>query len=504
MTPSPIVPLGLVLVVALAMRLAFFGGLLGEDDVMYLDAARGVAGGRYDEHPAYATRHGLILPLIVAVRLLGETERAMALVPLAYSLAGIALAYGIGVRLGGWRLGLGAALLLAVVPLDVVAATDLHRDLPLAVWLAATLWAVLRAERDERHCRRWMLAAGIAFGAAYVTKELALAFVLVLAVRVLWLRRPRDGYRWLALGFALVAGADTAWLGYWTGDPLYRYAPSVTAIYVTEAERLTRPSYSWMLDYPRMLVDPSHPGFGFFAGIFVLVAIGTVWGLRRRDVVVTEMTAWWVPLFVVLNFVPLDPSFTRPPFPHFPRYLHPLLIAFSLVAARALGEAMRPRLRAIAVTAFAVLALAGTWTAHVDYRVWAAPARAAARELERLPASVRVATDETSAWLLRRLLPARRDGIVGFASPLAATADTLVLRDPVFLATETRLGRPVPPAVFAPPPTWTRVAELARPARPSMRRAIMAWLGRREPPARGVAGAELWRVPHARAIRTGP
>src|SRR6266536_3532726 len=229
---------------ALALRLAFFGGLLGWDDVTYWEAARALRAGDYAPHSTF-------------------------LVPLAYSMAHLVLTYALGLLWGGVAVATAATALLAIVPLDVIAATDLHADLPLAVLLAATVYAVMRGEASPSRGRHWFLAAGVMLALAVATKEVALALAPFLAVRRALARRRPRGYGWAAIGFLGIAAAETIWLAALTGDPLYRYGGQA-ALHAGTVSAMA-PGYGWMLGYPSMLLDPLGGAFGYFAGLFYLV-----------------------------------------------------------------------------------------------------------------------------------------------------------------------------------------------------------------------------------------
>ena len=487
-----------LLLAALTLRLVFFGGLLAEDDALYWEAARGLRAGDYVRLPAYATRHGVVVPLALFQAWFGENEYAAALASLLYSLGELALAYGLGVLYGGRAVGLVAATLLAVLPLDVIAATDVHRDLPLAALLAAAFYAVKRGELASRRASLWFTLGGAALGLAYLTKEIAIVFAVAFAA-CHW-RRARDwrGAGWFAAAFVATLAGDAAWFGWVTGDPWFRYSPAVLSLYAREGRRLSVASFAWMLDYPSMLMNPLSGHFGYLAGIFYLVLGSVIWG--RRDPAVREIAVWWLPPLIVLNFLPLDLTFTRPGAPHFPRYLHPLLVPFALTASLWVvrGLARRPLVRAAALAGFGGLACAGILLAHFDYRIWAAPARQAAAFMARLPADAVVATDPTSTWLLQALAGDARERVVPFAAvDLAAPRrPTFVLRDPILLFSDT--GRPleVPSAVASPPASWEMIAQFPRPARPSLRATVLGWLGARPRASRPSTADSvvLWKV----------
>ena len=128
-----------LLAVALAIRLVFFGGLLCWDDLEYWKGGRALLEGRYLPTSAFDIRYTLRVPLAVCQAWLGDSEWALALVPLGYSMAHLVLAWALGLLYGGVTVATLAVGLLAILPLDVIGATDVHADLPLAVFLAAEI-----------------------------------------------------------------------------------------------------------------------------------------------------------------------------------------------------------------------------------------------------------------------------------------------------------------------------------------------------------------------------
>jgi len=481
---------------ALALRLAFFGGLLGWDDVTYWEAARALRAGDYAPHSTFHLRYMLTVPLALCQAWFGEHEWAPFLVPLAYSMAHLVLTYALGLLWGGVAVATAATALLAIVPLDVIAATDLHADLPLAVLLAATVYAVMRGEASTSRGRLWFLAAGVMLALAVATKEVALALAPFLAVRRALARRRPRGYGWAAIGFLGIAAAETIWLAALTGDPLYRYGGQA-ALHAGTVSAMA-PGYGWMLGYPSMLLDPLGGAFGYFAGLFYLVVAATLWGLGRGRRAIEWLALWWGGLLLAFNFAPLDWTFSWPLFHHFARTLHPLLIPFVLASALWLqvGLAGRHVLRISVMVAVVGLAAVGILATHRDYRAWAAVARQAAPIIERLPSNARVITDPLTATQLKFLLPRSSPQIISYSEgEIGATrGPVFVLADPTYIAQGRREGLVPPDAMTTPPASWERVAELDRDQRVSLRGILRRSLGRDRGSTTETMRATLWRV----------
>jgi hypothetical protein len=488
--------LGVILAAALVLRLVFFVGLTGWDDLEYREASARLFAGDPVPHSLFGLRWGLTLPLGIVQALGGHGEHATALVPLAYSLAGIVLTFALGRWLAGERAGLAAAAVLALVPLDALAASDLHADLPASVFLALAAYLALRAGASSR-ARTWLALAGACVAVATLTKESSLAFVLVLLVWGIRRRWSPAAGTSVALGFIVVVAVDTAWLRVATGAWLYRLSPAITAPHAAHM-RMIAPSHAWMADYVAMLLDPRAGHFAELGGVFYLVVLATVAALAVRAVMLSDVVVWWGTLLAALSLAPLDASFTRPMFVHFARTAQPLLTPFALTIGLGLAAWRGGRLVPAAFAGgFAVLCAAGLWATHFDGRQWAAVARQAAPVIERA-ADVPVMTDAITAALLRSLLSERRAPAVTTAV-VSGAAPALVLRDPLFIASALQHERPVAAAVLSPPAEAERVAVFERRQRPRLR----AWLGQAGSRSPTTDAATLWRVGGAAtAVRT--
>ena len=485
--------LGGLLLAAVVLRTTFFVGLIGWDDVEYRESSARLLAGDLAPRSLFGLRWGLTLPLVAVQALGGAGERATAAVPLAYSLAAIVLAFAIGRRLAGERAGLVAAAVLTVLPLDVLAASDVHADLPASAFLALAMYLALRGETAGARAVSWFGFVGACLAVATLTKESSLALIVVLAAWGVWRRWGWTAGAAATAGFAVVLAADSAWLRWATGDWLYRFSPAVTRLH-REHMLMLEPSYTWTLDYLGMLLNPVSGRFAEFGGVFYLVLAATLLALRAGMAGAREVAVWWAVLLAALSLAPHDLAFTRPLFFHFPRTLQPLVVPFAISVGLGFVALRRARALAPAVfVGFALLCGIGLWAAHFDYRQWAAVARQAAPVIERAPHGVPIVADPTSAALLRSLLPARRASIVTTDVAAPTTGTALVLRDPLFIASAQHHRRSVPADVLEPPTGWEQVAAFERPRRPHLR----VWMSSGRSSGRSPAPihtATLWRV----------
>jgi 4-amino-4-deoxy-L-arabinose transferase-like glycosyltransferase len=201
-----------ILFFALALRLFFFVGYANVDpwdDTLYLrlakqaidgtlagtlaNAAQGAERGLIASEPAFVLRRGAYLP-IAFCQGWGRVEILSALPSLAASLGTLVLTYLIGYRLAGRATAETAALLYAIVPIDLVYSTRLLAGVPQTLWLTGSVAAAIEAARGgrERHTRMGLyIISGMSLYLAFFTRLNGLLGIPILffAVAPAFLRR---------------------------------------------------------------------------------------------------------------------------------------------------------------------------------------------------------------------------------------------------------------------------------------------------------------------------
>jgi hypothetical protein len=127
------------------------------------------------------------------------------LLSMAWAVATVALVWRLGTRLGDRRLGLLAALFLAVNPMHREWTTWARSDAPAAFFVLLAVCAAIRFA--DRPTRRWALLAGVATGLAAASK--ITTGVVFAAWLVAWITRPGRGRRpgFGVLGLAALSAA---------------------------------------------------------------------------------------------------------------------------------------------------------------------------------------------------------------------------------------------------------------------------------------------------------
>lgn len=139
--------------------------------------------------------------LFVSVKLFGYSELSMRLVPIFFGACTAFVVYALGARLFGRRAGVAAAAFHAFAPVCMVLGRNIQTDGVYVFFMLCALWLYLRAGDFEGRRRiRYMAAAGLVFGVAFMTKQFAI--ILLPAVFVWEMLRAR-GFRWVSAGHAI-------------------------------------------------------------------------------------------------------------------------------------------------------------------------------------------------------------------------------------------------------------------------------------------------------------
>jgi 4-amino-4-deoxy-L-arabinose transferase-like glycosyltransferase len=416
---------------ALALRLWLLIGYQGHDDRSYIAYGWAVAQGgniaALGLADPWVGRLGAWGPISLAIRLFGASEWVWVLHSMLASLASVALAGGLGWRLFSARAGVLAAALVALLPIDVMYGSSAFGDESAGFWCVMTLGAFVLVLRTGQ--ARWGLAAGLAWGVAYLTKETAVLMAVPLAL-ILWRARqwPKRALAALGSGFALVFAAELLfWLQH-TGDALYRWHATLGArsafippVVASSSwfDWVPRPIPSEIFRSQNSVVDAvlmflTNEEWGL---LFYLLPLALLWTVRRGPEPARWLAIFVVSMALLLAFFPLH-------FPHYtlgrdPRHFTQLGVPAILLLAVWLLQ-LAPVWRRVAL-----MLLLGSWlpclyVAHVSADV--SVQRAFARYLQ-TPGQERVWMDSVlaaDAIVLSGFAPNLPVGIVPPTSDLQA------------------------------------------------------------------------------------
>lgn len=376
---------GAVLVLALGLRLLFLVGMTGSDDLHYATFARQVAAGSF--HPStyfQSLRLGIILPTALGYRLFGVSTATTVWFPVLMSLTGILVVYLLTRELFGEHSATYAAVLYALLPIDVIQSGLLLPDIAVATLCGLALFCLLAAERTEmrRNSAFLFTTAGLLLGWAYLCKESAALGAGILVLYALLTRRRFLHVGLLAAAFAAVLVGEGIYYSSETGDFLFRLHQVRSINWAQEDGALTTQLVSAM-EYPRAMFLSSEE-FGLF---WYLLIAATIWALAARVRKAWVVALWVVPLGLYLQF---GVTSVRPLgfIAHVPRYLTMVTIPAAALIGAFLAS-FRHRFRGLLLAfVFAGVVLASLFCMGLHYALTESRphnSRSVARELAELP-----------------------------------------------------------------------------------------------------------------------
>lgn len=364
-TASQTLPLAAILLLAVELRLIFTAGMVQLDSLRYVHLARNLADGvpvGTAESTWVTARIGLYGPVAVLYALFGVSDITTLAWPFGCSLFGVVCAYGIGRVLDGEAAGLLAAFLWAVLPTNVVAATALLGDGPIAALSMGVVFFVLVA----KSARGFKLAAAITASltcllVGILNKLLMVLVVVFLAVYMLW-TRPKKRVVWLwvtaIVGIAVAGSAYYFWkLGItsrWSGAALM-------------VQNLAGTATDWWSQVVTRNLE-----FSWISPLWI-VAASALMTLRRRQAYVPLL--WFGSMFLylelgsrsLLDYSPMvpDPSWAAR---HFLLVAAPAMIATGMFLALELKHTTARGLTLLVSAVIGVIAFVGS--RHATYLGW--------------------------------------------------------------------------------------------------------------------------------------
>lgn len=319
---------------AIILRLVFFSGIGGSDDVLYTNYAYQLS---KDDFSFPATHHGTRLGFLYVVgflyALFGVNEFSSNILILATSIAGIVLVFYFGKEFFSEKTGLIAAFLLSFFPLDVIFATKLLPDLPSAFFLSLGVFFFLAAEKHEAKpkSRLHYVFSGLSIGVAYLFRESAILILLFFLAYALFYRKFKMNYFFVFLSFIAVFLIESYIFFTNTGDFLYRFH-SLSSYYpgvVQSDEFFGRGSFPYSLfHFPYIMFTSVQ--FGLFFP-FILIAVAYLLKIKGKKAY--PFIIWFLFLLSYLIFGTVSIS-EYLPFAAIPRYL--MIITFPSITLLAM------------------------------------------------------------------------------------------------------------------------------------------------------------------------
>lgn len=356
-TPAAWWPVWAVLALALVLRVAFYSGFFGSDEVTYVEWAFKLLDGDWSVSDYVgANRYGMNLPMAMFGWMFGRNEWAAAAYPMICAVAEVALVAVVGQRLVGERAALLAALILACLPMHVHFAGRLMADTPLTLAITASFLYFFDGELRQRG--RSFFIAGCAAGLSFWIKQAAIVYLAVFLLYPLFARRLDLRWGWMALGFALVVLANCLLFHALTGDAMYIFkameSRRSSGYLGQEAAAGALLDSPWI--YPSFLFVKLH--HTWILGYLAAIGLG-VWLVHRRrqpaiahDRGLKLLAFWAVAMIAVLSLLVVQ---VRPLMfvPKQTNYMLMFAAPLCLLAGHALAKMDATRLRVVLVLVIA-------------------------------------------------------------------------------------------------------------------------------------------------------
>jgi 4-amino-4-deoxy-L-arabinose transferase-like glycosyltransferase len=388
--PAP-AALAVIVGVAALLRIVFFTGYHGYDDLHYIQRAFDLGRGDFSAPASiWAARIGVVVPTAVVYYLFGVTPLTTNALPFLCSMLGVGAAYLLGKRLYGERAALVAAWLLAILPLDVIFAGMLFPTEPVLLFSGVGLGCFILAERDRQPAL--YLASGLSLGFAGLAHETTLFALAFYPVYVLTVGRPARTHLIVAAGILAGLALDPLIHG-WMGDPWARLTAlnrASTVLGTDSGVDYRGWNLAWIGEpLVRLFVERT---LGLFSWLLLPVVALRLWKPG-------EWTDRVLALVIAVDLLWLMYGTISPvryaPLTRLPRYLAPLILPAVWLLGHELGDRASPRLRAAALAGLSVSSIVclmcDSGSALAPYRELQAvlarerPARVAVEPAHRFP-----------------------------------------------------------------------------------------------------------------------
>lgn len=330
----------LCFVIWLTMRMVFFVGLTGSDDMYYLRYAA-----LWDRAPVNDWEARLLGNALTAVsmRVFGVNAVAAAIPSLVASLSILACVLLWCRRFGTITSALWSGLIIAVLPLDVEMGTSISPHTIMAAFMAAGTLCLMRSEESAR----WKWAGCILTAVGVITHLAGLYYLAALLVAGVLVQRRR--FVPLIPACALtVAGAvliDMLVFGALFGDPFARVRVCMAEMHTLKPHMPTDAagSFDWeFLGWPiRNLL------YSKALGVTLLVALGVgAIRFRQLNAALRVMLITGILYWLWMSFGSQVP-WSYKPFWRMSRFLHPYVFALAVLLGSLMANTRRRAYRVI-------------------------------------------------------------------------------------------------------------------------------------------------------------
>jgi 4-amino-4-deoxy-L-arabinose transferase-like glycosyltransferase len=183
----------LLVIVAIACSVRFWDlSQIGfnNDEAVYSGQAATLAGHEeFSKHFSIYRAHPLVLQFFVSIvfGIAGISDVVARLVPASFGVMTVVITYFIGKMLYGWKAGIVAASVLALLPYHVIMTRQVMVDIPFSFFFTLTLYFMIKYVRTNNLI--WVYAIGASAGLSFLSKEVGVMALIVSVIYLLFTKR---------------------------------------------------------------------------------------------------------------------------------------------------------------------------------------------------------------------------------------------------------------------------------------------------------------------------
>lgn len=294
----------IILLIAISLRSYCFIGMIGSDDLRYNFEALSILEGTFTLQDSNSGRIGLVFPMAFFLKIFGLNEISLILFNYLCSLGSVILAYFFGKMIFGEKTGLIAALLMAVLPVDVIFSTQALPDFPMALFAGLSVFLFLLSEKAKNIKRKFILftLCGFSLSVAYTIKEPVFYIGILLLVyscyKVFIKKNSIRLYLFVVLGFLIIFIPETLCYYVDTGDILFRFKRVESWLGHLFVGGLHMLAKRLFFDFWELILF----SFSMFGFLFWFVIIAMIYMLKRKLYESYKIIYWIAGLFILYNF----------------------------------------------------------------------------------------------------------------------------------------------------------------------------------------------------------
>lgn len=291
--------LAMVTALALAIRITFFTGFFGSDEVTYLEAAYAIYNGQWPVSTYNGSlRYGINIPMALAMQIFGVSEPSAALWGMLTSTAEVCIVYVAGKLFWNSRAATLAAIFLALTPLHANMAGRVTADPPLAFFITLAFLLLWLAEHRQKKFIYFF--AGLATGTIFWMKTSVMVMCIpVFGLYALIFNRWHRGWLWMAGGALLMVALNCLLLWRISGDPFHVIKVTFFSGRLMGEDAVTSPSFY----FKYLLFDIRHTWLLMYLSLIG----GFFWLKTKSKLTLSDNTGfvllWATGLLLIFSFL---------------------------------------------------------------------------------------------------------------------------------------------------------------------------------------------------------